>query len=91
MWQGAHMGQLRMLTGKLFLSAYHGTHVMKTLSQTDLSSCVTGDVRSSIGEAIFKKEVWYPEENPSPLPAERNIEDLSYERLKELVLRYIGK
>lgn len=75
MWQGAHIGQLRLATNKLVLSIYHGEDMTYLLKNKDFS-CVDKDIRDLIGNYIFKKKVIYPTENPGP-PKLRGRSDIS--------------
>ncbi|WP_152000274.1 MULTISPECIES: hypothetical protein [unclassified Imperialibacter] len=89
MWQGAHMSQLRLLTGKLFLSFYHGANMTSLLQQVDLSSCVMADIRTEIGNFASGKEVVYPELNPSPGILKRTEGISSPERFLSLIESFV--
>ncbi len=67
MWQGPHLSQLRLATGKPVLSIYHGPDMVKVLQQMDLKNAVKGELRDRIGNLIAgNKTVIYPKDNPSP-------------------------
>ena len=66
MWQGVHLQQIRLLTGALALSAYHGSAMRSLLPRIDLKRAVTRDVRPMIGESLLGKPVCYPTANPGP-------------------------
>lgn len=70
MWQGAHVSLLRALTNCLVLSAYHGPEMTKVLSQVDLASVVTHDVRECLGASLHGTKVRYPTQNPGPSPSQ---------------------
>jgi hypothetical protein len=66
MWQGTHMSFIRLLTGSLVLSGYHGPAVKEVVSRVDLSRAVNEDIRPRIGKILHGAEVVYPAENPGP-------------------------
>lgn len=69
MFQGAHMGVLRAVTGGLPLSAYHGPRVSAVWRRIQFSRAVTEDVRPRIGALLRGAPVRYPETNPGPPPS----------------------
>jgi hypothetical protein len=66
MWQGAHLQMLRMLTGCLVLSAYHGPAMRQVVPRLDLRRAVRDDIRPLIGEKLAGAPVLYPSSNPGP-------------------------
>lgn len=88
MWQGTHVSQIRMLTGRLVLSIYHGPAMTAVLKEMDLTKSVHRDLRDEIGNAILGKKVDYPKENPSPFPMKR-LKQISHPDYFEKVLNKI--
>ena len=77
MWQGAHMSMLRLLTGALVLSAYHGPAVREVVSRVDLRHAVRDDVRPRVADILYGSPVRFPEGNPGP-PVSRHRRGLSH-------------
>lgn len=67
--QGCHMDFIRELTGILPLSAFHGPAVRDVLERAVLSPLTRRDIRFDIGDRLFGRPVWYPEQNPAPPPS----------------------
>ncbi|MFP4385209.1 MAG: hypothetical protein ACLFSE_14290, partial [Spirochaetia bacterium] len=78
--QGDHQGFLRSISNCLFLSAYHGPQMTNVWKNMDFSLLCTYDIRKQIGRSLSGKEIFYPEENPSP-PASEFKKNLNYTRI----------
>ncbi len=64
--QGIHMEFLRHLTGRLFLSGYHGPAVTRVWEQVVLPAAAAADMRDRIGRHLAGRSVRYPACNPAP-------------------------
>lgn len=69
MFQGAHMGVIRGVSGGLPLSAYHGPRVSAVWRRVCFADAVREDVRPRIGALLHGGPVRYPESNPAPPPS----------------------
>lgn len=69
MWQGVSMHIVRMLTGCIVLSAYHGPQMRSVLPRINLKTAIRHDIRARIGELLCGSSVRYPSTNPGPLPS----------------------
>jgi hypothetical protein len=67
--QGSHMDFIRELTDSLPLSAFHGPAMRDVLERAVLPPLTRRDIRFDIGERLFGRPVWYPEQNPAPPPS----------------------
>ena len=64
--QGAHLSFIRSLTGAHALSAYHGKHMTGVYKQVNFARALQTDIRVEIGKKLLGRDVWYPDDNPSP-------------------------
>ena len=66
MWQGAHVGLLRELTGALVLSGYHGSATREVFRRVDYSRAIREDIRPRVGRYLAGRDIQYPATNPYP-------------------------
>lgn len=64
--QGCHNGFIREITNSLVISAYHGPEMMRVFEEVDLAAVAQKDMRHLVGERLLKRNVIYPQTNPSP-------------------------
>jgi hypothetical protein len=69
MFQGAHMGVIRAITGCPVYSAYHGSGVSEVWRGVHFVEAVQSDIRGQIGAHLHGGPVWYPDSNPAPPPS----------------------
>ena len=92
--QGAHMGFIRAISGVLAVSAYHGKGMTALNKKVNLARAVQKDIRKDIGRILMGKDVWYPDNNPSPAVSNYRINnhnpDLLIKNLKEHGIQVFG-